>query len=72
MPASMMSADAGGRTNVAGSSIAIVATGPIPGNTPMRVPNKTPRKQYTTFCAVRATSKPNCRLANNSIMSGTI
>ena len=38
MPASMMSADTGGKMNVSGSSIAIVASGPIPGSTPTAVP----------------------------------
>ena len=45
MPASMMSADTGGSANVAGRSIAMVATGPRPGSTPMSVPTKTPTAQ---------------------------
>ncbi len=45
MPASMMSADSGGNAKVAGNNIAMVATGPMPGNTPIKVPSKTPRKQ---------------------------
>ena len=31
MPASMMSAETGGRLNVIGSSMAMVASGPMPG-----------------------------------------
>ena len=40
-----MSADSGCSVNEIGSSIATVVTGPIPGNTPMTVPSKTPMKQ---------------------------
>jgi hypothetical protein len=42
MPASMISADTGSSTYVAGSSIAMVATGPIPGSTPISVPSSAP------------------------------
>ncbi len=45
MPASMISADTGGRPKVIGSSMAMVATGPIPGSTPISVPSSTPMKQ---------------------------
>ena len=45
MPASMMSAETGGSTKVAGNSIAIVAIGPIPGSTPISVPRTQPMKQ---------------------------
>jgi hypothetical protein len=45
MPASMMRVETGGSANVAGSSIAIVATGPSPGSTPISVPTKTPTAQ---------------------------
>jgi hypothetical protein len=38
----MISAETGLRTNVAGNSIAIVATGPIPGSTPTSVPRTQP------------------------------
>src|SRR5215467_13541824 len=61
MPASMMSADTGGSVKVIGSSIAIVADGPIPGSTPIRVPTSTPMKQYQRFCRLRATLKPSAR-----------
>jgi hypothetical protein len=44
MPASMMSAVTGGSAYVAGSSIAIVATGPMPGSTPISVPTSAPMK----------------------------
>ena len=45
MPASMISADTGGSAYVVGSSIASVATGPMPGSTPISVPISTPMKQ---------------------------
>ena len=45
MPASMMSAVTGAKEKVIGSSIAIVAVGPMPGSTPTRVPSSTPTKQ---------------------------
>ena len=45
MPANMISADTGGSPNVTGSSIAIVATGPSPGSTPIAVPRNTPIRQ---------------------------
>jgi hypothetical protein len=44
MPASMISADTGGSAYVAGSSIAMVATGPMPGSTPISVPSRQPMK----------------------------
>jgi hypothetical protein len=49
MPASMISADTGSRLKVIGSSMASVATGPIPGNTPIKVPTNTPSKQNRMF-----------------------
>jgi hypothetical protein len=42
MPASMMSAVTGGSPYVVGRSMAMVATGPMPGNTPISVPTNTP------------------------------
>ena len=45
MPASMMSAVTGSKLKVIGSSMAIVAVGPIPGRTPTSVPSSTPTKQ---------------------------
>ena len=42
----MISDDSGGSVNVAGSSMAMVATGPIPGSTPISVPSKQPIRQY--------------------------
>jgi hypothetical protein len=42
MPASMISAAVGGRWKVIGSSMAMVATGPMPGSTPISVPTMQP------------------------------
>ena len=58
----MMSADTGGTLNVIGSSMAIVASGPMPGSTPISVPRKQPTKQNHRFCSVNATLKPSIRL----------
>jgi hypothetical protein len=41
----MIRAVTGGKTNVTGNSMAIVAVGPRPGKTPIAVPSKTPTKQ---------------------------
>ena len=45
MPASMIRAPTGGSPKVIGSSIAMVATVPMPGSTPTRVPTSAPSKQ---------------------------
>src|ERR1043165_3854946 len=63
----MISADTGATLNVIGSSIAIVASGPMPGSTPISVPRKHPTKQYHRFCSVSATLKPRIRLLNSSM-----
>src|SRR3954463_1824539 len=44
MPASMINAPVGLRLKVIGNSMAMVATGPIPGSTPMRVPSSAPTR----------------------------
>src|SRR6478735_8126690 len=69
MPASMISADTGGSAYVAGSSIAMVATGPMPGSTPIRVPSTQPMKQYSRLTGVTATPKPVMRLEMRSMVS---
>src|SRR5258708_2213228 len=69
MPASMMSAETGGSTKVAGSSIAMVAIGPMPGSTPISVPSRHPIRQYIRLLSVRATPKPSARLLSSSIDS---
>src|ERR1051325_3676801 len=67
MPASMISAATGLRLKVMGSSIAMVATGPMPGSTPISVPSTTPMKQYITFSGWTATWKPIQRLLKISM-----
>src|SRR5882757_8437984 len=62
MPASMMSAPTGGRPNVIGSSMAMVASDPMPGSTPISVPTSAPIKQRNTFMGVTATPMPSQRL----------
>src|SRR5205085_1726771 len=58
MPASMISAATGGSAYVAGSSMAMVATGPMPGSTPISVPSRQPMKAYSRLIGVKATPKP--------------
>ena len=62
----MISADAGGRPNVNGSSIATVVSGEMPGSTPTSVPIMTPAKQNSRFCQLAAVASPNARLSNSS------
>src|SRR5688572_21505387 len=63
----MMRPDTGSRWNVSGSSIATVATGPMPGSTPTSVPTKQPTSAKPRFAGVRATAKPSPRLERKSI-----
>src|SRR6185295_2590532 len=58
MPASMMSAPTGAMPKVIGNSMVMVAIGPTPGNTPIRVPFRQPRKQSQRFFRVSATLRP--------------
>src|ERR1700748_1695956 len=67
MPASMISAPTGGSPKVIGNSIAIVASGPMPGSTPISVPTSAPMRQSPRLVGVTATAKPNQRLANRSM-----
>src|SRR3970282_1779104 len=63
----MISAATGGTLKVIGSSIAIVASGPMPGSTPISVPRNTPTKQNHRFCSDSSTVKPKMRLWKRSI-----
>src|SRR5436189_6335873 len=63
----MISADTGFRLNVIGSSIAMVATGPTPGRTPISVPSRTPINAYSRLIGVIATPKPRIRLWKRSM-----
>jgi len=44
--------------NVTGSKRAMVAAGPIPGRTPIRVPTKHPARQRPRFMGVAAMLNP--------------
>jgi len=54
----MMIAVAGGRVKVTGKRRAMVAAGPIPGRTPIRVPTKQPKRHNPRFMGVMAMSNP--------------
>ena len=45
----MISAPTGGRPKVIGSSIAMVASGPMPGSTPISVPTSAPIRHRKMF-----------------------
>src|SRR5262245_8620010 len=47
--------------------MAIVAVGPIPGSTPMKVPSRAPMKQYMRFSGVAATPNPIARWLRTSM-----
>ena len=68
MPASMISAPTGGRPKVIGSSMAMVASEPMPGSTPISVPTSAPIRQSTMLVGVTATPMPSQRLAMRSYM----
>src|SRR4030095_2522419 len=70
MPASMISAATGCNAYVVGSSIAIVATGPIPGSTPISVPSITPMNAYRRLTGFSATPKPRARWLRSSMECG--
>src|SRR5450631_340809 len=68
MPANMMRDAVGGRWKVIGSSMAMVATGPMPGSTPISVPTMRPTSAYNRFWNERATPIPRARLLRRSIL----
>src|SRR5262249_19261825 len=68
MPASMINAPTGGRPKVIGSNIAMVATVPMPGRTPTRVPTSAPSRQNRMLYGLAATWKPIQRFARSSDM----
>src|SRR5712691_6494706 len=67
MPASMIRPDVGSRWKVSGNSIAMVAIGPMPGRTPIRVPISAPASAKNRFAGVSATPNPTTRLLRSSI-----
>ena len=65
----MISAPTGGSPKVMGSSIAMVATEPMPGSTPIKVPTRAPIMQNSRFIGENATPKPRARFAMSSDMT---
>jgi hypothetical protein len=53
-----MIAEMGDRRNVAGKRMEMAPTGPIPGRTPTKVPNKTPKKQNRILAGWSPIEKP--------------
>src|SRR5659263_577143 len=49
--------------------MAMVATGPMPGSTPIIVPNNTPMVAYSKLMGVKATPKPSDKFAIRSMVS---
>ena len=43
---------------VSGNKIEMVASGPMPGNTPTMLPTSTPMKHHIRLCGSKATPKP--------------
>src|SRR5262245_9327368 len=67
MPDSMIRPPTGSSLKVSGSSMAMVAIGPMPGSTPISVPAIAPMKANNRLAGVKATPKPMARLSTNSI-----
>src|SRR3954454_13527213 len=67
MPASMIRPEVGSRWKVSGSSIAMVAMGPMPGSTPISVPTMAPMKAKPRLAGVSATENPMARLWKSSM-----
>ena len=63
MPPNMMNAPTGSMPKVRGMSMEIVSAGPMPGKTPMAVPNVTPIKPYKRLRGASAAEKPSARLS---------
>src|SRR5689334_5613884 len=70
MPASMMSEPTGSVWKVIGNRMAMVASGPMPGSTPIRVPTKQPIRQSRIFVTEKATENPSARLWTRSGIGG--
>src|SRR5215470_19701448 len=68
MPASMISAPTGGSPKVTGSSMVMVAIGPMPGSTPISVPTRQPRKHSPRLWRLNATEKPSDRLWSRAVI----
>src|SRR5215468_6504302 len=58
----MMSAPVGSTLKVSGNSMAMVAIGPMPGSTPIKVPTRHPTKASRRLTGDNAVAKPSPRL----------
>src|SRR5215475_6309621 len=58
----MMSAPVGSTLKVSGNSMAMVAIGPMPGSTPIKVPTRHPMKASRRLTGDNAVAKPRPRL----------
>jgi hypothetical protein len=67
MPASMMMAVVASWPKVIGSRSEMVATGPMPGSTPMAVPISAPISAKARFLKVNATPKPSARFSMKEV-----
>src|SRR5262245_66359981 len=67
MPDSMISPPTGSSLKVSGSSMAMVAMGPMPGSTPISVPTMAPMKANPRLIGVSATENPTARLWKSSM-----
>src|SRR5262245_55945750 len=67
MPASMIRPEVGSSLNVSGSSMAMVAMGPMPGSTPISVPTMAPMNANPRLTGVNATENPTARLWKSSM-----
>jgi hypothetical protein len=63
MAANIINAEVGLTVKHTGSSKPIASAGPIPGNTPTRVPRKVPRRPNIKFVGVKAVWKPSINIA---------
>src|SRR5688500_4767064 len=60
----MISAVTAGKPKVIGSSIAMVAVGPMPGSAPTVVPSTTPTNPQKRFSGVSAVANPSWRFSS--------
>ncbi len=67
----MINAEVGLNVSVIGNSMAMVADGPMPGNTPMSVPSVTPSRHSNSDCRLSATLNPR-RIPSNISMGSCL
>src|SRR5688572_13170757 len=69
MPASKISAPVGSTSKVSGNNIAMVAPGPMPGNTPISVPIRQPSAHNSRLVTEVAVRNPSSRLSISALIS---